>query len=1056
MSYADELLNSLSEDGVMALTAESSTEPHIIIGSNRKVSVPDELKRIAVQYDHNVETVTFDCPRYWDEHDMSQMKIYINYKCPGGNLGCYIVDSVAIDEADDTIMHFDWTISRNATLKDGNLSFLVCIRKIDVETGEEVNHWNSELNMEMYISKGLECNEITEELYPDIITQLLLRMDSVEAIFAPTVEITEIEGGHHLKMVDVNGTYEFDVRDGSKGDKGDPFTYSDFTAEQLAGLKGEKGDKGDTGPKGGQGPSGADGKDGVSVTHSWNGTTLTITSASGTSSVNLKGEKGDTGERGLKGDKGDKGDPGAQGPKGDAGSSFKILGYYATVNALTSSVTSPNVGDAYGVGASNPYDIYIYDPINGWVNNGPLQGAKGEKGDKGDPFTYSDFTAEQLAGLKGEKGDKGDTGPKGGQGPSGADGKDGVSVTHSWNGTTLTITSASGTSSVNLKGEKGDTGERGLKGDKGDKGDPGAQGPKGDAGSSFKILGYYATVNALTSSVTSPNVGDAYGVGASNPYDIYIYDPINGWVNNGPLQGAKGEKGDKGDPFTYSDFTAEQLAGLKGEKGDKGDPGETGPKGPAGTEATFFATYDTTSLTDILTAIEAGMTVVLKRIDGDYTGYAILVDSNTTEVIFANPGHDSIRFFSCNSDGWSTRNSMYMVGFKPAGKSYLTFSSPNSFTLAVGDATKHWKGTLEYFASDKTWIIWDGTTALSSIDNDGEHILYLRGTGNTAITGKNLDYRWVLTGSNISCNGNIENLLDYATVESGAHPTMGDYCYYNMLYGCTGLIQAPSLPATTLANHCYCSMFQGCTSLIQAPALPATTLTNYCYYNMFRDCTSLTQVPSLPATTLSNYCYSNMFRDCTSLTQAPALPATTMSTYCSNSMFYGGTGLIQAPSLPATTLADYCYNGMFYGCTSLTQVPALPATTLSNYCYNGMFYSCTSLTQVPSLPATTLADHCYCNMFQGCTSLKLSSTQTDEYMQEYRIPSSGTGTNATNALTGMFASTGGTFSGPPEINTTYYLSSNNMIVHDTEVTTLNGYVSSMIDTAIGNAIGGSY
>ena len=486
MSYADELLNSLPEDGVMALTAESSTEPHIIIGSNRKVSVPDELKRIAVQYDHNVETVTFDCPRYWDEHDMSQMKIYINYKCPGGNLGCYIVDSVAIDEADDTIMHFDWTISRNATLKDGNLSFLVCIRKIDVETGEEVNHWNSELNMEMYISKGLECNEITEELYPDIITQLLLRMDSVEAIFAPTVEITEIEGGHHLKMVDVNGTYEFDIRDGSKGDKGDPFTYSDFTAEQLAGLKGEKGDKGDTGPRGGQGPSGADGKDGVSVTHSWNGTTLTITSASGTSSVNLKGEKGDTGEQGLKGDKGDKGDPGAQGPKGDAGSSFKILGYYATVNALTSSVTSPNIGDAYGVGTSSPYDIYIYDAINGWVNNGPLQGAKGEKGDKGDPFTYSDFTAEQLAGLKGEKGDKGDPGaqgPKGAKGEKGdkgdpftysdftteqlealkgAKGKDGMSATHSWNGTTLTVTSASGTSSANLRGPAGHTPVKGV------------------------------------------------------------------------------------------------------------------------------------------------------------------------------------------------------------------------------------------------------------------------------------------------------------------------------------------------------------------------------------------------------------------------------------------------------------------------------------------------------------------------------------------------------------------------------------------------------------------
>lgn len=35
-----------------------------------------------------------------------------------------------------------------------------------------------------------------------------------------------------------------------KGDKGDPFTYSDFTPEQLEELKGEKGDKGDIGPSG--------------------------------------------------------------------------------------------------------------------------------------------------------------------------------------------------------------------------------------------------------------------------------------------------------------------------------------------------------------------------------------------------------------------------------------------------------------------------------------------------------------------------------------------------------------------------------------------------------------------------------------------------------------------------------------------------------------------------------------------------------------------------------------------------------------------------------------
>ena len=364
---------------------------------------------------------------------------------------------------------------------------------------------------------------------------------------------------------------------------------------------------------------------------------------------------------------------------------------------------------------------------------------------------------------------------------------------------------------------------------------------------------------------------------------------------------------------------------------------------------------------------------------------------------------------------------------------YLTFSSPNSFTLAVGDAAKHWDGTLEYSTDTSTWSTWDGTTTLSSAAKGSDNVLYLRGTGNTKITGlgtdgPNMTYAWVLTGSDIACIGNIENLLDYATVESGAHPTMADSCYFNMFSDCTSLTQAPALPATTLVIDCYDSMFSGCTGLTQAPALPATTLADWCYEYMFQGCTSLIQAPALPATTLAVGCYVSMFYGCTGLTQAPALPATTLAESCYSSMFEGCTSLTQAPALPATTLAKYCYQNMFHGCTGLTQAPALPATTLAESCYDSMFEGCTSLTQAPALPATTLADWCYSGMFWDCTGLKLSSTQTGEYTIAYRIPTSGTGTTATSALINMFSSTGGTFTGTPEINTTYYLSNTNTIV----------------------------
>lgn len=87
-----------------------------------------------------------------------------------------------------------------------------------------------------------------------------------------------------------------------------------------------------------------------------------------------------------------------------------------------------------------------------------------------------------------------------------------------------------------------------------------------------------------------------------------------------------------------------------------------------------------------------------------------------------------------------------------------------------------------------------------------------------------------------------------------------------------------------------------------------------------------------------------------------------------------------------------------------------------------MFRDCTSLTTAPSLPATTLALSCYISMFYGCTSIKLAISKSREYDKEYRIPKSGNGVTATSALNNMFKLTGGTFTGTPSINTTYYTS----------------------------------
>lgn len=154
-------------------------ESHIVIDDARVIYVPEELRKIAVQYDHNVETVTFDCPRYWDGLDMSEMRIYINYKRSDGTVGMSLPKNVTIDEYDDSIMHFRWTITRGATMTPGTLSFSVCIKKPTVE-GTEENHWNSEINTQMTVSQGLEYEEQSNPQHASVIADLINRMEETE------------------------------------------------------------------------------------------------------------------------------------------------------------------------------------------------------------------------------------------------------------------------------------------------------------------------------------------------------------------------------------------------------------------------------------------------------------------------------------------------------------------------------------------------------------------------------------------------------------------------------------------------------------------------------------------------------------------------------------------------------------------------------------------------------------------------------------------------------------------------------------------------------------
>lgn len=158
---------------------------NVVIKKDRTVTVPASEAKIGVQYDHNVNVITFDCPRYPDDDrsvDLSTMQIYINYMLPDKTLGSYLAENVKVDTNNPDTIHFDWKITRNVTQVKGALQALVCIKKVDAE-GNELYHWNTDLIQSFRVGEGMECLETISSDYADVISQLLVNMNTVVGEF---------------------------------------------------------------------------------------------------------------------------------------------------------------------------------------------------------------------------------------------------------------------------------------------------------------------------------------------------------------------------------------------------------------------------------------------------------------------------------------------------------------------------------------------------------------------------------------------------------------------------------------------------------------------------------------------------------------------------------------------------------------------------------------------------------------------------------------------------------------------------------------------------------
>lgn len=161
------------EEALEASGAEPVNDIFEIDPETRVITVPASEKLFGVANDGNTERKHFRCPKVvGDNIDLSTMHLYVNYQNANGERSAYLVEDV---QTDGNYITFSWLISPNVTAYKGQIKYIVCAK--NGATAE----WNTTL-AEGTVLEGLEATEEIVEKNPDIIEQILARLDNVTEV----------------------------------------------------------------------------------------------------------------------------------------------------------------------------------------------------------------------------------------------------------------------------------------------------------------------------------------------------------------------------------------------------------------------------------------------------------------------------------------------------------------------------------------------------------------------------------------------------------------------------------------------------------------------------------------------------------------------------------------------------------------------------------------------------------------------------------------------------------------------------------------------------------
>ena len=161
------------EEALAASAIELVNDIFTVNPESRVITVPESEKIFGVYNDNNTERKHFRCPKIvGDNIDLSAMHLYINYQNANGQKYPYLVEDV---QTEGDYITFSWLIGPDVVAYKGQVKFILCAKK---DTALE---WNTTL-AEGVVLEGLEATDEVVDRNPDIIEQILTRLDNVTEI----------------------------------------------------------------------------------------------------------------------------------------------------------------------------------------------------------------------------------------------------------------------------------------------------------------------------------------------------------------------------------------------------------------------------------------------------------------------------------------------------------------------------------------------------------------------------------------------------------------------------------------------------------------------------------------------------------------------------------------------------------------------------------------------------------------------------------------------------------------------------------------------------------